>query len=200
MTLLRWWYVYISIGYYTDTSGVIRWIRHVRMLTDTWLGHDVHYHTCYLGQLKLRMITNKLLNRVFLVPKEITNEHRLEVIFDIFMRQLYGSNVTHLDIKVNCWISKIGFLLKWRAVALLDLSSTKLISEIAVCSKPMIFEILQGQSGRLYENEENIEKYNVFDNKSTLVNSPPPIFFLLKLKLLLRPQGQIIDVICGKSQ
>ena len=35
------------------------------------------------------------------------------------------------------------------------------------------------------------------ENKSTLDNSPPP---LLKLKLLLRPQGQIIDVKCEKSQ
>ena len=35
-----------------------------------------------------------------------------------------------------------------------------------------------------------------FKNKSTLDNSPPP---LLKLKLLMRPQGQIIDVKCEKS-
>ena len=34
-------------------------------------------------------------------------------------------------------------------------------------------------------------------NKSTLDNIPPP---LLKLKLLMRPQGQIIDVKCEKSQ
>ena len=40
----------------------------------------------------------------------------------------------------------------------------------------------------------NMAKCNT--NKSTLDNSTPP---LLNLKLLLRPQGQIIDIKCKKS-
>ena len=40
-------------------------------------------------------------------------------------------------------------------------------------------------------------QYKALQNKSTLNNSPPP---LIKLKLLLRPQGQIIDVKCEKLQ
>ena len=45
--------------------------------------------------------------------------------------------------------------------------------------------------------ENNYTKIECNPNKSTLDNNPPP---LLNLKSLLRPQGQIIDVKCGKRQ
>ena len=48
----------------------------------------------------------------------------------------------------------------------------------------------------LYFDERNNNFEFEYINKSTLDNSPPP---LLNLKCL-RPQGQIIDVKCEKSQ
>ena len=49
--------------------------------------------------------------------------------------------------------------------------------------------------GPLFSLKKKVFYFTV--NKSPLDNSPPP---LLNLKLILQPQGQIIDVKCKKSQ